>query len=237
MFPTDFVEIIKPGRLGYPEGTALQDRLVREVQAGSRPEALVLLEHPPVITLGRGWKPEHLLLPPAALAARGIEVHECARGGDVTYHGPGQTVGYPVLDLGRRGRDLHAYIRSLEEVLIRTLDALGIRATRREGLTGVWVPADRRGPARKIAAIGVRVQRWVTSHGFALNVDPDMEPFGLIVPCGLHGQPVTSIALEKGSAPPPDEVHALLEGCFEAVFRTQLRPGSTPPGTLEPPGA
>jgi len=167
MLPAYVVEIIRPGRLSYTEGLRLQERLVRGVQAGRRPEALVLLEHAPVITLGRGAHPEHLLCSPAELAARGLELHESARGGDITYHGPGQLVGYPVLDLNRRGRDLHAYIRSLEELLIRALAELGIRAVRRDGLTGVWVPADSRGPARKIAAIGIRVQRWVTSHGFA----------------------------------------------------------------------
>lgn len=231
MFPADFVEIIRPGRLSYPDGLALQEELVRGVQSGLRPEALVLLEHDPVITLGRGWRPEHLLCDTGELAARGIELHESARGGDVTYHGPGQIVGYPVLDLNRRGRDLHAYIRMLEETLIQTVQALGIKAIRRSGMTGVWVPADGKGPSRKIAAIGVRVQRWVTSHGFALNLDVDLEAFRLIVPCGLHGEAVTSIAREKGQAPPFEEVCALVEKAFETVFRTRLRPGDSVSGT------
>lgn len=233
MLPPYVVEIIRPGRLSYTEGLRLQERLVRGVQAGRRPEALVLLEHAPVITLGRGAHPDHLLCSPAELAARGLELHESARGGDITYHGPGQLVGYPVLDLNRRGRDLHAYIRSLEELLIRALAELGVRAVRRDGLTGVWVPADSRGPARKIAAIGIRVQRWVTSHGFALNVDPDLDAFGLIVPCGLHGEAVTSIARETGRSLPLGQAIAVVEECFEEVFQTRLRPGEPASGTRE----
>ncbi len=235
MLPADFVEIIRPGRLSYPEGLTLQEELVRGVQSGLRPEALLLLEHEAVITLGRGARPEHVLCGAAELAARGIALHESARGGDVTYHGPGQIVGYPVLDLSRRQRDLHAYIRMLEETLIQTVQELGIRAIRRSGMTGVWVPADGEGPSRKIAAIGVRVQRWVTSHGFALNVDVDLEAFRLIVPCGLHGEAVTSIAREKGQVPPIEEVQTLLEQSFEEVFQTRLRPGDTVPGSRNPP--
>lgn len=201
---------------------------MREIQLGGRAPTLLLLEHDPVVTLGRGWHAEHLLDSTQRLRELGVDVYESPRGGDVTYHGPGQIVGYPLLDLTQHGCDLHAYIRRLESVLIDVLDSLGIGASRQAGLTGVWVGPDERGPLRKIAAIGIRVQRWVTSHGFSLNVDMDMEPFGLIVPCGLHGRAVTSVASELVNPPPMEEVIRHVEQSFAREFRMQIRPAEIP---------
>jgi lipoyl(octanoyl) transferase len=173
---------------------------VAERQAGSIPDTLLLLEHDPVFTLGRIARAEHLLLARETLASQGYEVFETGRGGDVTYHGPGQIVGYPILDLGPDRRDVHRYVRDLEEVLIRTCGEYGVGASRVAGMTGCWVGED------KVAAIGVRISRWVTSHGFALNVGNDLSPFALIVPCGIRERGVTSLQRLLGTAPPLDEV-------------------------------
>lgn len=176
-------------RVAYPEAVALQDGLVAARRAGEVPDTLLLLEHPPVVTLGRGAHAENLLLSPQALASRGIALHACGRGGDVTYHGPGQLVGWPVVALQGRERDAHTWLRTLEEALIRTVADLGVRAFREPGLTGVWTD---RG---KVAAIGVRLAHgWITSHGFALNVAADVSGFSAIVPCGIAGRPVASLA-------------------------------------------
>lgn len=186
------------GLTGYREALDLQTALAERRRSGGIPDTLLLLEHPHVITLGSSGGRDHLLLPPAELAARGIELHETGRGGDVTYHGPGQLVGYPILDLKPDRRDLHAYLRSLEAVLIRVLRTFGVEGERDESATGVWV----RGA--KIAAIGVRVSSgWITSHGFAVNANTDLSHFDAIVPCGLHGRPVTSLTrlLRRETAP------------------------------------
>jgi lipoate-protein ligase B len=176
-------------RVPYPEAVALQDAVVAARRAGEAPDTLLLLEHPPVVTLGRGAHPENVLLSAEALAARGVALHESGRGGDVTYHGPGQLVGWPVVALQGGERDAHVWLRLLEEALIRTAADLGVRAFREPGLTGVWTE---RG---KIAAIGVRLARgWITSHGFALNVADDVSGFAAIVPCGIAGRPVASLA-------------------------------------------
>jgi lipoyl(octanoyl) transferase len=175
------------GRIPYARGLELQAELVAERQAGRIPDTLLLLEHDPVFTLGRNARREHLLLGEAELRARGFEVFECGRGGDVTYHGPGQVVGYPILDLAPDRRDVHRYVRDLEEVMIRTCRDHDVQATRIPGLTGTWVGQE------KIGAIGVRLSRWVTSHGFAFNVGTDLAPFGMIVPCGIRGRGVTSL--------------------------------------------
>jgi lipoate-protein ligase B len=161
---------------------------------------VLLLEHPPVVTLGRSTRPENLRVSPAELEARGVAVHEVARGGDVTYHGPGQLVGYPIVDLLARGEcDVHRHLRRLESVLIEALAALGLAAGRVEGWTGVFVPqAD---PPRKLASIGVGLRGWVTYHGFALDVTMDLAGFDAIVPCGLEGVEMTSVARELGRAP------------------------------------
>jgi len=202
------------GRAAYAPTLALQERLVREVQATAEERAyVVLVEHdPPVITLGRGAKAGHVTAPPALLDREGIEVHESSRGGDVTYHGPGQLVAYPILRLDRHGRDVHRYLRDLEEVLIRVLARCGVRGERVAGLTGVWV-----GP-EKIAAIGVAVRRWVTYHGVALNVDPNLAHFGLIVPCGIRDRGVTSLARLLGHPVPMADAKRALVECMVDVF-------------------
>jgi lipoic acid synthetase len=177
---------LEQGPVAYAEIWALQRELLRARQQGLVPDVLLLLEHRPVVTLGRSAAREHLLVSRAALAARGIEVFEVERGGSATYHGPGQLVGYPIFDLRRLGDDVGSYVRTLEAVVIDTLAAFGLQASRRLGYPGVWV-----GEA-KIAALGVAVKRHVTMHGFALNVSTDLDGFAVINPCGL-GRPVTSM--------------------------------------------
>ncbi len=174
------------GRLPYRRAWELQRALVARRKAGEIPDTLLLLEHTPVITLGRNGHRRHLLSSPETLQEQGIEFVETDRGGDITYHGPVQLIGYPILDLSVIRKDVGWYVRTLEEVLIRTAGDFGIRAGRREKLTGVWVDGC------KLAAIGVRISRWVTSHGFALNVETDLGSFQHIVPCGISSCPVTS---------------------------------------------
>jgi lipoyl(octanoyl) transferase len=184
------IEIRRLGRTPYADSLALQRGLVEDRRADRTGDVLLLVEHPPVLTVGvRGdGGRSHILASPDALAARGIEVHDTGRGGDVTYHGPGQVVGYPIISLKPDRCDVHGYLRDLEEVLIRVAADFGIRAARVPGLTGVWVGE------HKLAAIGVRISRWITSHGFALNVAPNLEDFDLIVPCGIADRGVTSLA-------------------------------------------
>jgi lipoyl(octanoyl) transferase len=210
------LDVRRLGRVPYAEGLDLQARLVAERQAGRIPDTLLLLEHDPVFTLGRNARPEHVLFPEAELRARGFEVFESGRGGDVTYHGPGQVVGYPILDLSPDRCDVHRYVRDLEEVLIRTCRDYGVGAGRVPGMTGAWV-----GEA-KIGAIGVRIARWVTSHGFAFNVTGDLAPFGLIVPCGLRGRGVTSLERLRGHALAMDGVMDRLSFHVAAVFGRTL---------------
>jgi lipoyl(octanoyl) transferase len=191
------------GKIGYAEALAEQERLVAARRAGAVPDTLLLLEHPPVVTMGRSGDAHNLLLPAEELERRGVELHDVGRGGDVTYHGPGQLVGYPVVQLPQTRRDAHRYLRDLEEALIRTAAAYGIAAGRVAGLTGVWVGDG------KLAAIGVRLSSgWITSHGFALNVATDLTGFGLIVPCGIRDRGVTSLEALLGHAPPLREVAA-----------------------------
>lgn len=202
------------GSVPYGEGLTMQEELVRRRQSGDIPDQLLLLEHPHVITLGTSSQAEHLLLSAQEREARGIDLFEVGRGGDVTYHGPGQLVGYPILDLKPDRKDLHRYLRDLEEVLIRSLDIFGIGARREEGLTGVWVPEG------KLAAIGVRVSSgWITSHGFALNVDPALEYFSTIVPCGIQEREVTSMARVLGRPLGVEEVVPVLLQAFQEVFQ------------------
>jgi lipoyl(octanoyl) transferase len=184
------IEIRRLGRTPYADALALQRALVEDRRADRIGDVLLLLEHPPVLTVGvRGdGGRSHILASLEALAARGIEIHETGRGGDVTYHGPGQIVGYPIISLKPDRCDVHGYLRDLEEVLIRVAADFGIDAARVPGLTGVWVGE------HKLAAIGVRISRWITSHGFALNVRPNLEDFELIVPCGIADRGVTSLA-------------------------------------------
>ena len=202
------------GRMPYGETLEIQHRLVREVQAApDGPAYLLLVEHdPPVITTGRRPCDEHILASPLQLACEGIQVHATRRGGSVTYHGPGQLVGYPILRLSSVGKSVRAYVHALEEMLIRTLDRFGVSAHRAEGMTGVWA-----GDA-KIAAIGVAVSRWVTYHGFALNVAPDLSHFGLIVPCGLTRMGVTSVSRCLGRPVGMEEVKPVLVEAFKQVF-------------------
>ena len=209
--------------LPYRTALEMQDELVVARQADQVPDQLLLLEHSPVITVGvRGrQKRNHVLAPPAYLAEQGIEVLDVRRGGDVTYHGPEQLVGYPVLDLKPDRCDVHRYVRDLEEVLIRTAAAFGVTSDRAEGRTGVWVGRE------KLAAIGVRVSRWVTSHGFSLNIAPDLNHFGLIVPCGLAGYGVTSLERLLVTPPTRDQVEAVLSQEFACVFDRQPWPLST----------
>jgi lipoyl(octanoyl) transferase len=190
------------GVVPYADALAFQRELVNERRAGRIGDVLLLLEHPHVLTLGAraAGSRLHILAAPDALDARGVEVHEAGRGGDVTYHGPGQLVGYPILDLQPDRPDVHRYVRDLEEVLIRTAADYGIHAGRIEGLTGVWVEGE------KLAAIGVRISRWVTSHGFALNVATDLDYFSLIVPCGIADRGVTSLTRLLGRRLEPAEV-------------------------------
>ena len=193
------------GTVPYAEGLELQMKAVEARRADAAPDRLLLLEHPPVITLGRSARREHLRESPDALNARGITLHEVTRGGDVTYHGPGQLVGYPILDLAARGdADVHRYLRNLEAVLVEALAALGVSSRTLPGTTGVFAAAgpERSQRPRKIASIGVGVRGWVTYHGFALNVTLDLAAFEAIVPCGLHDVEMTSVAAELGDAAP-----------------------------------
>lgn len=207
------VELVDLGRLSYAAAYAEQVRRVEEVLAArANPDGhlgvVLLVEHPPVITIShRAGASNHLLATPALLSANGIEVHETDRGGDITYHGPGQIVAYPILDLNRLNLGLHEYMRLLEQAVIDTCAAFGIRGERDPKATGVWVDG------AKIAAFGVRVRKWISMHGLALNVTTDLSHFGLIVPCGLHGRSVTSMNRLLGAACPPlDEVRGSLRG-------------------------
>jgi lipoyl(octanoyl) transferase len=203
------------GRLSYAQGLSLQAELVRERQADTIPDTLLLLEHDPVFTLGQNAKKENVLASPERLRGLGFDVSETGRGGDVTYHGPGQLVAYPILQLADAQRDIHRYLRDLEEIMIRTCAHFGLSAGRIDKLTGAWIGE------RKVGAIGVRVARWVTSHGLALNVNTDLSAFGHIVPCGLHGREVTSLARELGHPVALDTVMERLAGhACEVLART-----------------
>ncbi len=187
------MNILDLGCLDYHTAYAMQERLVEAVAAGTAPETLLLLEHPPVYTTGRGGRRENVLDP-------AIRVVETNRGGDVTFHGPGQLVGYPIIDLGRRGRDLHRYLRFLEELLIHVAADFDVAARREQGRTGIWTDGG------KLASIGVGVRRWVTMHGFALNVANDLSPFRPINPCGIVACPITSLSVVLGHNVPLDAV-------------------------------
>jgi lipoyl(octanoyl) transferase len=201
----------------YGDGLLLQDRLVASRRAGEVPDTLLLLEHPHVVTLGSSAERAHVLFDEAERDRLGIEVFEVGRGGGVTYHGPGQLVAYPILDLKPDRKDLHAYLRDLEEVLLRVAAAYGVQAARRAGLTGVWTKAG------KLAAVGVRVSsHWITSHGVALNVTSDLGFFDRIVPCGIAGEGVTSLAREVGRPLAVHAVAATFAACFAEVFGRRL---------------
>jgi len=203
--------VLNLGPTPYGEAWELQRRLAAAVTDGSLPDTVVLLEHPPVVTIGRRTDEGELHLPEGA----DIEVVETDRGGKSTYHGPGQLVCYPILDLNRHGRDVRRYCRDLEEAAIRTLDAFGLEGTRIDGLTGVWLER----PPRKICSIGVHVSRWVTTHGYALNVDLDPEPFtGWITACGLEDAAFTTMARELGRSVSVDDVRPAAAAALAEVF-------------------
>jgi len=209
------MDVKRLGVVEYEEALALQQRLVEDRKAGRIGDQLLLLEPPAVITLGVRARSDrsHVIATPEALSARGVGVFETGRGGDVTYHGPGQLVGYPIIDLRPDRCDVHRYVRDLEEVLIRAVAAFGISATRIPGLTGIWV-----GDA-KLAAIGVRISRWVTSHGFALNVNTQLSDFELIVPCGISDKSVTSMERLLGRSVRMETVEDGVIAAFGRVFR------------------
>jgi len=220
------------GRVDYPEALRLQEELVTLRKENRIGDTLVLLEHPPVITIGRNSHRENILATDSELQQRGITLHEINRGGDVTYHGPGQLVGYPILDLrgdlaGKTGPHLGAvdYVRQLEQVLIRTCAEYGILTQRIPGRTGVWTIPIGSAQERKIAAIGVHISRAITSHGFALNVTTDLRDFDLIVPCGINDRAVTSIEEELASerpVPSLDDVANATARSFGAIFGGQM---------------
>jgi len=236
------------GLIGYAEACALQKRMVAARKAGSIEDALLLCEHPHVITLGRSAKREHLLASEQVLKQKGVEFHASDRGGDITYHGPGQLVGYPILDLSLMRRDVAWYVRMLEEVMIRATEEFGISARREPGKTGVWVttreteqtdltqssqraqssqrePREERNAdagAEKLGAIGVHLSRWVTSHGFAYNVATDLRYFDLIVPCGIAGRKATSLEKLLGRAVRREEVAPRLTKHFGEVFGLRM---------------
>ena len=217
------LEVRRLGVVPYTAALQLQRELVEERRANRIPDLLLLLEHPPVITLGvRGdGGRSHVVASDERLAALGVAVCETGRGGDVTYHGPGQIVGYPVLDLRPDRCDVHKYVRDLEEVMIRTCASYGVEAGRLGGLTGAWVRSE------KIGAIGVRISRWITSHGFAFNVNTDLDFFDLIVPCGLHDHGVTSLRQLLGRPVSTSGVEDVLADHFAAVFRAEVMGGAT----------
>jgi lipoyl(octanoyl) transferase len=240
-FNSNVISVVQLGQLDYGEGIRLQRKLIDLRKAGQIGDVLLLLEHSPVITLGRNARPAHVLASTEQLAARGVEVFECDRGGDVTFHGAGQLVGYPIFDLRGFSRQPSAishqelttepfpswrktlgavdYVRRLEEVLIRTCGDFGIATKRVAGLTGVWTEAE---PAAKIAAIGVHISRSVTSHGFALNVNTDLSFFDLIVPCGIIAKPVTSMDKELGRELDLNDVAQSVWRNFGSVFGSQM---------------
>jgi lipoyl(octanoyl) transferase len=206
------------GLVAYANALELQKSLVEDRRAGRIPDTLLLLEHPHVITLGvkLAEARTHVVATAESLAARGVEVVETGRGGDVTYHGPGQLVAYPILDLRPDRQDVHRYVRDLEAAMIRLSAAYGVEAGRVSGLSGAWVGD------RKIGAIGVRISRWITSHGLAFNASPDLSYFDLIVPCGIADKGVTSLSLELGRPVSVDEVSDTFVREFATVFERTL---------------
>ena len=212
------IQIRRLGTVAYGDALELQQRLVEQRKTGEIPDQLLLLEHPPVITLGVKTRDDrsHVVATPETLDHEGVEVFASGRGGDVTYHGPGQLVGYPILDLRPDRCDVHRYVRDLEEVLIRAVAAFGIVSHRLPGLTGTWVGQE------KLAAIGVRIARWVTSHGFALNVSTNLAHFGLIVPCGLADKGVTSLDKLSGRPIAMNDVEDAVVEAFNLVFDRRI---------------
>ena len=208
------MQVRRLGRVGYQEALDLQADLVEQRRRGDIGDTLLLLEHPPVITLGVKTRNNrtNIIASDAQLSGAGVTVFQTGRGGDVTYHGPGQLVGYPILDLNPHRRDVHKYVRDIEQALIEAVAVFGVSAGRVEGLTGIWVGQD------KLAAIGVRISRWITSHGFALNVSTNLSHFDLIVPCGIQDRGVTALEHLLGRPVPMAEVESAVETVFSRVF-------------------
>ena len=214
------LDVRRLGLVPYAEALALQRALVEERRADRVPDLLLLLQHPPVITLGvkgDGGR-SNVVATTERLDQLGIEIHETGRGGDVTYHGPGQIVGYPILDLRPDRCDVHRYVRDVEEVMIRVCADYGLSAGRIAGLTGTWIGAE------KIGAIGIRISRWITSHGFAFNVNTDLDHFGLIVPCGISDRGVTSLEKATGRRVTLRDAEDAVIRHFSAVFDRALTP-------------
>jgi lipoyl(octanoyl) transferase len=207
------LNIINLGIVDYREAHDLQKRLLKEQIDGSGQDTLLLLQHNPVITIGRSGSRDNILLSESALRKAGIEVFEIERGGDVTYHGPGQLTGYPIINLQNFRKDVHWYLRQLEEVIIRVLAEYDVTAGRIENYTGVWVGNE------KVAAIGIGVRRWITYHGFAFNINPDMSHFGMITPCGITDKGVTSLERLLGYKVDIDEVAERVASVFAEIFR------------------
>ena len=210
--------VVDLDEMDYTTAFDLQTRLVAARVRDEVPDLLLLVEHPPVITLGRSARQENVLFPATELSAQGVAIHETSRGGDVTYHGPGQLVGYPILRLAGKGRDIHAYLRSLEGLLIAAVADFGISAYRIHGLTGVWTEARSGAGDQKLAAIGVAIRHWVTLHGFALNVAPNLDHFRLIRPCGITDRGVTSLAKLLGEPPVKAAVRGSVVSAFVSEF-------------------
>ena len=208
------------GLIEYSDAYHLQRRLALQRMEGRISDMLLLLEHPPTITVGKSSKLENLLVSKERLAEQGVSLFFADRGGDVTYHGPGQLIAYPIIDLRRRGKDVRRYVHDLEEVIMRTLDDFCIKAHRDETYVGVWVGE------RKIAAIGINVKRWVTMHGFALNLRPNREYFSLIKPCGIPDKGVTSISEVLCQDVPMEAVMQRVVACFSQVFDARIQSGS-----------
>jgi len=225
------ISVLQLGTLDYPTGLRLQAKLVSVRKEGRIGDVLLLLEHTPVITLGRNARSTNIIASPEQLGQRGVEIFECDRGGDVTFHGPGQLVAYPIFDLrafpsqspNRTSMGVIEFVRNLEESLIRTCAELGIPAKRIDGLTGVWTDnAGAQQPEAKIAALGIHISRGVTSHGIALNVNTDLRFFDLIIPCGIASKPVTSIAKVLRREVPMQNVAHILARNFGTVFQSQM---------------
>ena len=226
-----YINLLSLGRISYADGLAIQQRVIAARKAGEVGDTLLMLEHPPVLTLGRNARRENILASDELLRAKGVELFEVNRGGDVTYHGPGQLVGYPIIDLrgdlpGKKGPHLGPvdFVRLLEEVLIRTCGEYRVMAQRICGRTGVWTVPNGTIPEKKVAAIGVHVSQGVTSHGFALNVSPDMRDYQWIVPCGIADREVTSLELESPVEPLPsfDDVLNATARNFGRIFQRQI---------------
>jgi lipoyl(octanoyl) transferase len=212
------------GTVDYADAHRVQGELQAKRIAGDIEDTVLLLEHPPVFTLGRSAKEQHLLAPSDALEARGFSVYEVGRGGDVTYHGPGQLVAYPIIDLKPDRKDVRRYVWSLEETMIRTCADLGLAARRVEGLNGAWIDD------RKVGAVGVRISHWVTMHGLALNANTDLSHFELIVPCGIPDKAVTSLSAELGRDIGVVDVTGPLATHFAALYDADVEWRNDPPG-------